>query len=78
MRTVTLLDTVTASTNLGDQIIMEAIAQELASLLDDSFISTVASHEWMGRKSRQLIQECDLTLAGGTNLLSSRMWWSPL
>lgn len=74
MRAVTLLDTAVASTNLGDQIIMEAVRAELADLLRDTFIYSVASHEWMGRKSRGLVKRSEIAIAGGTNLLSSRMW----
>jgi polysaccharide pyruvyl transferase WcaK-like protein len=36
---------------------------------------TVATHEWMGAQSRRLIRMSDWTIAGGTSLLSSRMWF---
>jgi polysaccharide pyruvyl transferase WcaK-like protein len=74
MRVVTLLDTAVASTNLGDQIIMEAVRAELAGVLSDAFIYSVASHEKMSGKSRGLIRRSDFAIAGGSNLLSSRMW----
>ncbi len=35
MRSVTLLDTATASTNLGDQIIMEAVRREIDEVCAD-------------------------------------------
>ena len=37
MRSVTLLDTATASTNLGDQIIMEAVRREIDEVCADAF-----------------------------------------
>jgi polysaccharide pyruvyl transferase WcaK-like protein len=78
MRTVTILDTATASTNLGDQIIMEAVRRETDSLFADAFQYNVVSHEWMGRRSRGLVRRADVSIIGGSNLLSSRMWFRPL
>lgn len=74
LRAITILDTSVASTNLGDQIIMEAVRRELASLLPEAFAYSVASHEWMGMKSRGLLRRSEVAFAGGSNLLSSRMW----
>ncbi|MCB1021262.1 MAG: polysaccharide pyruvyl transferase family protein, partial [Acidobacteria bacterium] len=37
-----------------------------------------ATHEWMGAKSRSLVRRADLAIVGGSNLLSSRMWFRPL
>ena len=72
---VTVLDTATASTNLGDQIIMDAVRRELAEIFPDALMLSVASHEWMGAKSRGLVKNAELAIASGTNLLSSRMWF---
>jgi polysaccharide pyruvyl transferase WcaK-like protein len=72
---VTILDTAAAGTNLGDQIIMEAVRDETAALFADYATFTVATHEWMGAQSRRLIRQSDWTIAGGTSLLSSRMWF---
>jgi len=74
-RRVTVLDTATASTNLGDQIIMDAVRRELAGIFPDALMLSVASHEWMGAKSRGLVRNAELAIASGTNLLSSRMWF---
>lgn len=78
MRILTLLDTVVASTNLGDQIIMDAVRSQIHELFPDSFCFNVASHDWMGRKSRSLLARSDVVIAGGTNMLSSHMWLKPL
>lgn len=71
---VALLDTSIASTNLGDEIIMEAVRRHLTEILPDASFSVVATHERMGRKSRSLIDRATLAFVGGSSLLSSRMW----
>ncbi len=75
---VALLDTSVASTNLGDRIIMEAVRGEIAKLLPCSFPFSVATHERMAAKSRSLLRRSEWVVAGGTNLLSSRMWLRPI
>ena len=74
-RSFTLLDTAVASTNIGDEIIMEAVRDELSALRSKMRNHSVASHEWMSRYSRSVLQMSDFAIAGGTNLLSSRMWF---
>lgn len=69
-----LLDTAVASTNLGDQIIMEAVRRELERPLAGALVTSVASHDVMGPKGRGLIRGAQLAVAGGTNLISSHMW----
>ncbi|MEE8059671.1 MAG: polysaccharide pyruvyl transferase family protein [Pseudomonadales bacterium] len=78
MKAVTLFDTAIASTNLGDQIIMDAASSHIRELYQDAFIYSVVSHEWLGSKSRGLVKQSDCSLTCGTNMLSSRMWFKPL
>ncbi len=78
LRVITLLDTAAASTNLGDQIIMDAVRSEVSALCPDAHIYSVATHEQMGRHSRMLLKRSELSIVGGTSLLSSRMWFRPL
>ena len=77
VRTIALLDTAAASTNLGDQIIMEAVRHEIDDLFPESMVFTLTSHERMGAHSRHLIRQADWAISGGTSLLSSRMWFRP-
>ncbi|MCL6502659.1 MAG: polysaccharide pyruvyl transferase family protein [Pirellulales bacterium] len=72
---ITLIDPSVAASNLGDFIIMEAVRRELAELLARLRCFTVASHERMTRFSRGLIRQSAVAIVGGTNLLSSRMWF---
>lgn len=78
LRRVVLLDTSVASTNVGDEIIMEAVRAELADPLAGAFVTAVASHDRLGPKGRALLRAADLTVAGGTNLIGSHMWWKPV
>lgn len=70
-RTITLLDTSVSSTNVGDEIIMEAVRNQLRSALANDYVNRVASHEKMSAKSRSMIAKSDYVIAGGSNLLSS-------
>jgi len=74
MKRAVLLDTSVASTNIGDQIIMEAVRRELDRPLKDVLVTSVASHDTMGRKGRGLVRAADLVVAGGSNLIASHMW----
>ena len=74
LRQIALLDTATASTNVGDRIIMDAIQNEIEELFPHTFVQTAASHDYMGAKSRGHIRGSEVAIAAGTNLLSSRMW----
>ncbi|OFX05021.1 MAG: hypothetical protein A3E78_00810 [Alphaproteobacteria bacterium RIFCSPHIGHO2_12_FULL_63_12] len=70
-RTITLLDTSVSSTNVGDEIIMEAVRNQLRPVLANDYVNRVASHETMSAKSRSMIAKSDYVIAGGSNLLSS-------
>lgn len=72
-RTITLLDTSVSSTNVGDEIIMEAVRNQLAPALSRDYVNRVASHETMSAKSRGMISRSDYVIAGGSNLLSSHV-----
>lgn len=72
-RTITILDTSIASTNVGDEIIMEAVRNQLAAPLANDYVNRVASHETMSAKSRGMISKSDYAIAGGSNLLSSHV-----
>ena len=75
LQRVTVLDTSAASNNLGDTVIMEAVNAELAPVFPGAAMFAVTSHERMGAHSRKLIRQSQWTIAGGTSLLSSRMWF---
>lgn len=70
-RTIALLDTSVSSTNVGDEIIMEAVKRRLAPVFANDYVCRIASHETMSAKSRGMIARSDFVIAGGSNLLSS-------
>ena len=73
LRRITLLDTSISSTNVGDEIIMQAVRAQLREPLNHAHMFNVASHETMSRKSRRMISGSDHVIAGGSNLLSSHI-----
>lgn len=75
--TIALLDTAAGSNNLGDEIIMDAVRPHIADLFPGAMVLTIASHEPMSRRSRGFARQSAWTIAGGTSLLSSRMWYRP-
>ncbi len=68
---IVLLDTSIASKNLGDQIIMDSVRRQMRKILPGAFFVTVPTHDILGSTSRKLIEDADLSIVGGTNLLSS-------
>lgn len=72
-RLVTIFDTAVASTNLGDQIIMDAVRRQLGALLPGRFFVNTPTHEIIGETSYALVEKSDFSFVGGTNLLSSNM-----
>ena len=74
LKRAVILDTSVASTNVGDQIIMQAVHAGLREPLAGTLMAHVASHDRMGPKGRGLVRKADVVVAGGSNLISSHMW----
>ncbi|WP_205672436.1 polysaccharide pyruvyl transferase family protein [Ammoniphilus sp. YIM 78166] len=73
MKFVSLLDTSIASTNLGDQVIMEAVEKVLLELLHGSFFTKIQTHDVISKVSHNILKQSQFKIVGGTNLLSSNM-----
>ncbi|MEA3535448.1 polysaccharide pyruvyl transferase family protein [Rhizobium sp. CC-YZS058] len=73
MKTITLMDTTVASDNLGDQIIVDAVKDVLLEVLPDAYPYTVATHEYMTKASKSLLQKSQYAFVAGTNILASNM-----
>jgi polysaccharide pyruvyl transferase WcaK-like protein len=71
--TIALFDPSIASTNLGDQIILDAVYCELTDLLPREQVITVPTQEVISPISIQRAKLATHRLVGGTNLLSARM-----
>jgi polysaccharide pyruvyl transferase WcaK-like protein len=67
---IMLLDTSVGSDNVGDEIIVESIRTHVLHRFPNCYITTCASHDGLGRSSRELARSADLILLMGTNALS--------
>lgn len=73
MKFITIFDTYTASTNIGDQIIMDSINDILHDLFKNDFFVRVQTHDVISKQSYQYLKKSHLSFVAGTNLLSSNM-----
>lgn len=71
MKKISVLDTSICSTNLGDQIIMEAVINHIKDIFKNPFIVRIPTHEIISKWSYKLLQDSDYIFTGGTNLLTS-------
>ncbi len=73
MKTISILDTSICSSNLGDQIIMDAVDSNLQEMFENALFIQFPTHDRIWLSSYRLMRKSDLILIGGTNLLSSNM-----
>lgn len=81
MKKIILLDTSIGTGNIGDEIIMECVSKELSFLIKDNFVYHLPTHLpafhsyaiWKRSSVVRNYTNCDLKLAGGSNLLVKNM-----
>lgn len=73
MKQIALLDTSVATRNVGDEIIMDSVRREAALMFPEFVQRSVPTHERLGARSRELLKESQVRLAGGTNLVGPPM-----
>jgi Polysaccharide pyruvyl transferase len=73
MRTVSILDTSIASPNLGDQIIIDAVKENLNELFHNTLFIHFQTQDVISKTSYRRMEVSDFIFVGGTNLLSSNM-----
>ena len=73
MKTIAILDTSIASTNLGNYVIMDSIRETLLELYSDAFFVYFQANDVISKQSYRLINQSDLRFLGGANQLSSNM-----
>lgn len=73
MKKISILDTSICGTNLGDQIIMDAVNQILNQIFNGDFFIRLQTHDVINKVSYEHIQQSEYVIVGGTNLLSSNM-----
>ena len=67
------MDTSIATSNVGDEIIMDAVNKELYELCNDDRFFRVPTHEKIYKSSLSFIRNSSLNFLGGSNILSSYM-----
>ncbi|WP_456449233.1 polysaccharide pyruvyl transferase family protein [Hydrogenimonas sp.] len=72
-RTVFLHDTSILTTNLGDEIIMDAVRKELRSIFPGVYFINAPTHDYLGKEAKTLLRDMPFSFVGGTNLLSGNM-----
>ncbi|MBF2057302.1 MAG: polysaccharide pyruvyl transferase family protein [Cyanobacterium sp. T60_A2020_053] len=73
MKKLVVLDTAVSSSNLGDQIIMDAVYGYLKQIFSGDFFVNIPTHDVISRTSYYYLRESDYAIVGGTNLLSANM-----
>jgi len=71
--TIFLHDTSILTTNLGDEIIMDAVRKELRSVFSEAFFINAPTHDYLGKEALKVLRELPYSFVGGTNLLSGNM-----
>lgn len=72
INTLNLLDTSVSTDNLGDLIIVDSIRRVLSKELSQRYVTSVSTHDSVGRVGRDLIRKADVNLLLGTNALTSK------
>lgn len=73
IRNTTILDTSIATSNVGDEIIMDAVNKEVFEMCKDDRFFRVPTHEKIYKSSLSFIRNSTLNFLGGSNILSSYM-----
>lgn len=73
MRNIVLFDTSLGSTNLGDQIIMSSVKEEMCDIFAEDYIVSIITHDKINSASHKILKKSEISIVGGTNLLSSNM-----
>lgn len=73
IKNISVFDTSIATQNIGDEIIMDAVYNELYDVFKDDMFLRIPSHEVIGISSLSLIRNSVFGIVGGSNILSSTM-----
>lgn len=73
IKNISVFDTSIATQNIGDEIIMDAVYNELYDVFRDDMFLRIPSHEVIGISSLSLIRNSVFGIVGGSNILSSAM-----
>lgn len=72
MKKITILDTSISTTNLGDEIIVDAVSKQLNTLFNQDMFLRIPTHDYIGRQSHKILNQSDFKFVAGTNLLNAK------
>lgn len=70
---ISVFDTTISAYNIGNEIIMDAVRENLHNLFPEDFFINLPSFDSIGKMSTDYIKKSDYTFFGGTNALSAQM-----
>ncbi|MCG8380733.1 MAG: polysaccharide pyruvyl transferase family protein [Gammaproteobacteria bacterium] len=73
MKAITIYDTSISTRNVGDEIIMDSVNKELSRIFYKRQIFRVPTHNYLTLGSYKCLRESEMSIVGGSNLLSSNM-----
>lgn len=73
IKPIFLHDTSILTTNLGDEIIMDAVRKELRDVFSHAYFINAPTHDYLGKEALAMLQTEPFSFVGGTNLLSGNM-----
>ncbi len=73
IESIVILDTSIATNNVGDEIIMDAVNNQLYNVFTDSMFVKLPTHEIIYKTGISLIRKSDQAFLGGSNILYSAM-----
>ncbi|MEZ4859225.1 MAG: polysaccharide pyruvyl transferase family protein [Flavobacteriaceae bacterium] len=73
VKNISVLDTSIVTSNVGDEIIMDAVNKELSYIFSMGRFLKIPTHEKIYKASLSHIRNADFTILGGSNILSSKM-----
>ena len=74
MKTISIFNPTILSPNIGDDIILDSIYNELYELFSNKFFIDIPTHELIFRNSYRTLKNSQYAFVAGTNLLSSNMF----
>lgn len=75
MKKITIFDTSIATTNLGDEIIVDGVNKQLNEIFNEDMFLRVPTHEYLNRPSYRIIKQSNHSFVAGTNLLNSNHYF---
>lgn len=73
MNRITVLDTSVCTENVGDEIIMDCVKEQLRQMFPQTMFLKVPTHEKVTKISKIRMKKTEIGFVGGTNLLASNM-----